>query len=191
MSVESIRRERREWSVRLRDAPGTEVLALADSLVKQRRWFAYELVEHHRGAREALDLAWVERLGRGLADWGAVDAFGRYISGPAWRRGLIADEAVAAWAASESRWWRRAAVVSTVALNLRAAGGTGDASRTLVICARLAADRDDMVVKALSWALRELVFWDPGAVRDFLDGHDVAPRVRREVISKLETGRKH
>ena len=81
---------------------------------------AYELVEHHRGAREALDRAWVERLGRGLVDWGAVD----------------------------------------------------------------------MVVKALSWALRELVFRDPGAVRDFLDGHDVARRVRREVITKLETGRK-
>lgn len=47
-----------------------------------------------------------------------------------------------------------------------------------------------MVVKALSWALRELVFWDAGAVGDFIEGHDVAPRVRREVVNKLETGRK-
>ena len=69
-------------------------------------------------------------------------------------------------------------------------GGTGDAPRTLAICARLAADRDDMVVKALSWALRELIHWDPNAVRDFLGGHDVAARVRREVAHKLETGRK-
>ena len=46
-------------------------------------------------------------------------------------------------------------------LNLRAAGGTGDAERTLAVCAQLAADRDDMVVKALSWALRELIVWDP------------------------------
>ena len=156
----------------------------------QRRWFAYELVYHHRAARDALDLAWVERLGRGLADWGAVDAFGRYISGPAWRRGLIPDDAVTAWAGSEDRWWRRAALVSTVPLNLRAAGGTGDAPRTLAICELLAADRDDMVVKALSWALRELIVWDPDAVRDFLATHDLAPRVRREVTSKLETGRK-
>ena len=188
--MESIRRERREWSARLRDTPAAEVLALADSLVEERRWFAYELVYYHRGAREALDLAWVERLGRGFADWGAVDAFGRYISGPAWRRGLIADEAVGAWADAVDRWWRRAALVSTVALNLRAAGGTGDTARTLAICARLAADRDEMVVKALSWALRELVFWDAGAVGDFIEGHDVAPRVRREVVNKLETGRK-
>ena len=71
--------------------------------------------------------------------------------------------------APSDRWWRRAALVSTVPLNLRAAGGTGDTSRTLAICEQLAADRDDMVVKALSWALRELsVRWDPDAVRAFL-----------------------
>jgi hypothetical protein len=48
------------------------------------------------------------------------------------------------------------------------------------------------VVKALSWALRELVVWDPAAVRGFLDDHGdaVAARVRREVTTKLETGRK-
>jgi 3-methyladenine DNA glycosylase AlkD len=79
-----------------------------------------------------------------------------------------------------------------VPLNLRSRGGTGDAGRTLDICRRLAGDHDDMVVKALSWALRELVVWDPEAVRRFLGTHrDVlAPRVRREVRSKLETGRK-
>ena len=75
-------------------------------------------------------------------------------------------------------------------LNLRAAGGTGDTERTLAVCAQLEADRDDMVVKALSWALRELIVWDPEAVRSFLASHDLAPRVRREVTPKLETGRK-
>jgi hypothetical protein len=42
------------------------------------------------------------------------------------------------------------------------------------------------------WALRELVVRDPGAVRGFLAAHDgvLAARVRREVRSKLETGRK-
>jgi 3-methyladenine DNA glycosylase AlkD len=80
-----------------------------------------------------------------------------------------------------------------VPLNLRSRGGTGDTGRTLDICRRLAADGDDMVVKALSWALRELVVWDPEAVRRFLDDHQevLATRVRREVRGKLETGRKH
>jgi 3-methyladenine DNA glycosylase AlkD len=50
-----------------------------------------------------------------------------------------------------------------------------------------------MVVKALSWALRELVVWDPEAVRRFLEAHDdvLAPRIRREVRNKLDTGLKN
>ena len=121
----------------------------------------------------------------------AVDTFGRFVSGMAWQRGLIPDEAVERWAGSPDRWWRRAALVSTVPLNLRAAGGRGDTERTLRICRLLVADRDDMVVKAMSWALRQLVEWDAAAVRRFLEEEPVAARVRREVTTKLETGRKN
>ena len=53
------------------------------------------------------------------------------------------------WARSPDRWLRRSALVATV-------GAKAEAARTLAVCAGLAADRDDMVVKALSWALREL-----------------------------------
>ena len=189
-SVESVRRVRRAWSARLRGRPDHEVLALAEALLPRHRWVGYELVYNHPAALAALNLERVERLGRGLDSWGATDAFGRYISGPAWQRRQIPDEAIHRWAASEDRWWRRAALVSTVPLNLRAAGGTGDTPRTLAVCALLAADRDDMVVKALSWALRALSVHDPAAVRAFLADHDVAARVRREVTSKLETGLK-
>jgi hypothetical protein len=37
------------------------------------------------------------------------------------------------------------------------------------------------------------VVWDPDAVRRFLEAHDdvLAPRVRREVRNKLDTGRKN
>lgn len=53
-------------------------------------------------------------------------------------------------------------------------------------------DDDDMVVKALSWALREVVVHDPGAVRAFLREHEnaLAARVKREVTNKLTTGLK-
>ena len=51
----------------------------------------------------------------------------------------------------------------------------------------------DLVVKALSWALRELVVHDPLAVRVFLDGNEavLAGRVKREVCNKLRTGLKN
>ena len=192
-STATVRRLRREYSRRLRPAPAEQVLALALALVDRRRWVAYELLAFHPGGLARLDLERVERLGRGMADWGSVDAFGCVVAGPAWRLGRIPDPAVRGWAGSADRWWRRAALVATVPLNLRSRGGTGDAVRTLDICGRLVADRDDMVVKALSWALRTLAPWDPAAVRGFLEAHDeqLAARVRREVRSKLDTGRKH
>ena len=190
--VEPVRAVRRAWSRRLRAAPPAAVVAMALALVDRQRWVAYELVHHHPGGLDQLGVETVERLGEGMTDWGSVDAFGCSVSGPAWRRGRLPDAAVHRWAASPDRWWRRAALVSTVPLNLRSRGGTGDAGRTLDICRRLAGDGDDMVVKALSWALRELVVWDPEAVRGFLDAHHevLAARVRREVRGKLETGRK-
>jgi 3-methyladenine DNA glycosylase AlkD len=50
-----------------------------------------------------------------------------------------------------------------------------------------------MIVKALSWALRELSKSDIKAVAEFLEKYNekLAGRVRREVYLKLETGRKN
>ena len=102
------------------------------------------------------------------------------------------DGHVMKWIRSPDRWRRRLALVSTVPLNSTARGGTGDTSRTLFVCGGLVDDRDDMVVKALSWALRELAKRDPQSVARFIrDHHDrLAARVVREVKTKLETGRK-
>jgi 3-methyladenine DNA glycosylase AlkD len=192
-TIQPIRAVRRAYSKRLRAAPAEVVATLAVALVDRQRWVAYELLYHHPGGLASLGVEDLERLGRGMQDWGSVDAFGCYISGPAWQQGKLPDAVIHRWAASPDRWWRRAALVSTVPLNLRSRGGTGDTKRTLDICQRLVADRDDMVVKALSWALRQLVVWDPEAVRRFLEAHDegLAPRVRREVRNKLDTGLKN
>jgi 3-methyladenine DNA glycosylase AlkD len=112
---------------------------------------------------------------------------------PAWRDGQVPDELIHRWAVSPDLWWRRAALVSTVAFNVRSQGGKGDVPRTLAICRLLVADHQDMVVKALSWALRELVVFDPQAVQGFLKEYDqvLAGRVKREVGSKLTTGLKN
>ncbi len=54
-------------------------------------------------------------------------------------------------------------------------------------------DREDMIVKAVSWALRMLAPWEPEAVRAFMDKHGerVPARARREVRNKLTTGYKN
>jgi 3-methyladenine DNA glycosylase AlkD len=198
--VPVVRALRREYSRRLKAAPARAVVQLALRLMEggglTERFVAYELVLAHPAALASLGQRDLERFGRGLDRWEATDTFGCYLSGPAWREGQVPDALIQRWARSRDRWWRRAALVSTVPLNNRARGARaaqGDAPRTLAICALLAADRDDMVVKAMSWALRELSRHDPAAVRGFLAEHGagLAPRVRREVDNKLRTGLKN
>jgi 3-methyladenine DNA glycosylase AlkD len=186
---------RREYSRLLRSAPGAFVLDVGRSLAKDhsRRWVGCEIVRYHRDAFALVDADVLHEFGRGISSWGSVDAFARLLAGPAWLAGQVPDALIHRWARSSDRWWRRAALVSTVALNVRSQGGTGDVARTVQVCRLLVADRDDMVVKAMSWALRELVIHDPGAVCTFLDRHRevLAARVKREVRNKLETGLKN
>ena len=195
--TEAIRGVRREFTKQLTKASSDRIVQLALRLIEQSdssyRFFAYELVLHHKNARRSLNAAKLQELGRGLASWVAVDTFACYLAGPAWREQQVSDSLIKSWARSRDRWWRRAALVSTIPLNNRARGGRGDPLRTLEICEMLVSDRDVMVVKALSWALRELAKRDPKSVRDFLTNHGgvLAPLVSREVNNKLSTGLKN
>ncbi len=193
----SVRAVRREFSKKLESESPATMFALALRLLDepdpQFRWFGYELLHEHRASLASLRSRHLAELGRGLGRWEDVDTFAPLLAGPAWREGQVPDRVIQGWARSKDRWWRRAALVSTVALNNRARGGRGDAARTLLICRMLVADRDDMVVKALSWALRQLSGHDPLAVQAFLADYDgvLAARVTREVRNKLNTGRKN
>lgn len=196
-TVPALRAIRREYSGCLRDASPRFVIGLALRLSRARpnrhRFVAYELVRHHPTALSRLGARELERLGRGIGSWDAVDCFAVYLAGQSWRRRRVADSLIHRWARSGDRWWRRAALVSTVPLNSRAQGGAGDPRRTLRVCRLLERDRDPMVAKALSWALRELAKRDAGAVRVYLGARAgvLPPLVLREVRNKLETGLKN
>ena len=166
--------------------------ALLASNTFEGRQAAYELLYMRQDVTRALPVREVERIGHGIDNWASVDAYCCLVAGIAWRDGRVSDASIRRWSRSQDRWWRRAALVATVPLNLRSKGGSGDVARTLAVCERHAADTDGMVAKALSWALRELIPYDARRVRAFLKKHDahLASRVRREVLAKLETGRK-
>jgi 3-methyladenine DNA glycosylase AlkD len=191
----NVREVRRRYSDLLKQAEADLVLQTARVLLKSYglRETAYELVRFHKEAFQQLGRAELEEFGKEINSWDTVDPFARLLSGRAWLNGQIDDEVIDEWASSQDLWWRRAALVSTVALNAKVDGGKGDTSRTLNVCRKLVADREDMVVKAMSWALRELVPHDPQAVREFLAVHVgvIAARVKREVNHKLETGLKN
>ena len=191
----SLRDIRRKYSRDLKKAAPDLVFELARLLLagQSRRWIVYELIRFHPAAFRQVGPAELEELGQGIHSWDTVDTFARTLAGPAWLRGQVEAELIHRWAHSPDLWWRRAALVSTVALNMRSQGGTGDVQRTLAVCRLLVNDQEDMVVKAMSWALRELVVHDPQAVQAFLDEQErtLPARIKREVGNKLRTGLKN
>jgi 3-methyladenine DNA glycosylase AlkD len=190
----AVRSIRREFSRRLVDAPPCVILQLALRLLNEEpqvsRFVAYEIVCHHKSTFEVLSTKELLTLGRGLNSWSSVDCFAVYLSGPSWAQGRVSDSTIVGWARSGDRWWRRAALVSTIALSRR--GDVHDIRRVVRICGLVSEDHDDMVVKALSWALRELAKKHPPQARRFIAEHRrvLAARVIREVENKLTTGLK-
>jgi len=199
LKTENVRAVRREFSKRLANTSSQIVISLSLRLLQldrpdfEYRFVAYELVCHHKAALRSLGEKELELFGQGIDSWGDVDTFACYLAGPAWRENQVPGELIHRWARSEDRWWRRSALVCTVALNNKARGGSGDTTRTLEVCRILVKDRDDMVVKAMSWSLRELSRRDPEAIQAFLEQYQsvLAARVTREVQNKLTTGLKN
>ncbi|MGH9747199.1 MAG: DNA alkylation repair protein [Candidatus Acidiferrales bacterium] len=194
VELRNVRREFTQW---LKDAAPHVVIELAGMLIDvprtDYRFIAYELIHHHPAALSHLTAWQLEQLGRGIASWGAVDCFAVFLAGPVWRGRRVPNTLIHGWARSADRWWRRAALVSTVPLNNKSRGGVGDTYRTLQVCRLLESDRDPMVTKAMSWALRELSKRDARSVREYLAARkDVLPaNVLREVTNKLKTGVKN
>jgi hypothetical protein len=148
---------RREYSRLLAEVAPDVVIRTALRLSNRDgvtcRFVAYEIVQHHKAAFTSLTPEDLLKFGAGIDGWAAVDCFACSLSGPAWRDGRLSSAVVRRWIKSADRWWRRAALVSTVALSRR--GQAEDVRRVIEICTLAVSDRDDMVVKALSWALRE------------------------------------
>lgn len=183
---------RKVWSATLKSETGAHVIAIAEALEavspQEGKWVAYELIRHHKAAFAEVSQTVVERFTEHAASWYAVDALGTILTGRLWAQGRLPDRLIDAWAGSDDRWLRRSALVATVGRN----AVKPDPERTFALCLRLAADRDDMVEKAVSWALRWLSQKDRAAVDGFWGVHldRFRPRVRREVAHKLGTGLK-
>jgi 3-methyladenine DNA glycosylase AlkD len=188
-----LRALRKVWSQALKPEPGEHVIAVVEALEavspQESKWLAYELIRNHKAAFAEVSLLLVERFAGRAASWYAVDALGTILTGPLWAAGRLPDALVDDWSRSENRWLRRLSLVTSVGRNAT----RPDPAVTFALCRRLAADRDDMVEKAVSWALRFLSQRDKAAVEAFMTEHgeEFRPRVRREVGQKLRTGRKN
>jgi len=176
---------------------GREKIELAKDLFKTNvfecQHIAMEYLGKDKKVLAALSSSDIDEFNQNMDNWVSVDCFAGYLVGYAWREGIITTKKVKSFLNSDDFWSRRIAVVSTVALNQKARGGTGDALKTIEICELVIDDHQDMMNKALSWVLRELAKIDTVPVEQFIEKYKsrLHPRVLREVKNKLETGRKY
>ena len=194
-TIANVRARAKNFAAKHRDQP--RVLAeQAMAIAPKDEQLAFEVFRASKKAVLSLTPSEIESLLEHLHDWNSTDCFACFVSGVAWREGIVRDSTILTWTRSENRWVRRAALASTIPLNLTARGAVspnGEPKKTLAICTRLVDDRDDMVVKAMSWALRTLGEKDREAVVRFIATHEarLASRVLRETNNKLNTGLKN
>jgi 3-methyladenine DNA glycosylase AlkD len=166
---------------------------LVDENVFELQQIAFEYLQTEKNLYKSLTEDYIESIEKNLDNWLSVDYFGAIVVGCAWRENLISTEKVKRYLSSDNFWIRRIAIVATVSLNQKARGGLGDSKRTLEICRLVVDDHKEMIIKALSWALRELTKIDKESVIEFVDKYknSLHKKVLREVNSKLETGLKN
>ena len=192
-----IRLVQRDIKNRYRNLTGREWITLCKAMVESEvfecQLLAFDMIGKSRKLLGELDEEDLADLYKNLDNWASVDTFSVGIYGVLWRMGVVSDAHIDRLLQSENHWDRRVAVVSTVALNLKSVGGTGNTQRTLSVCERVVDDRHDMIQKALSWALRELSKRDRASVIEFMErfSHRLARRVIREVNHKLDFGTKN
>lgn len=188
--IKSLRAETISFSV-------AEKIELALKLIKtdvhEAGQIAYEFIGKDKKLMEEISKEQLYQLNYKLDNWASVDIYSVYIFGVAWRMGKVTDDDLLELVHHNDFWLRRVAVVSTVPLNQKASGGTGDIERTFLICREVITDYEDLIVKALSWALRVLSKVEPDAVREFIEEHEeqLHRRVIREVNNKLNFGLKN
>lgn len=173
-----------------------EKIELAIELVKtdllEVGQMAYMYLRDDKKLLSALTQSDLKLLNHNLDNWASVDAFGVYVHGKAWLFGTLEISHIEVLAHHENVWQRRLALVSTIPLNRKDTKKKADPVSTLQICSLLLDDHHDMIVKAMSWALRELGKREPDIVRQYIKTHETRlhKRILREVGTKLDYGTK-
>jgi 3-methyladenine DNA glycosylase AlkD len=196
-TVPDVRRIAKSHARELKRDPA-RAIEVAHALVAKAnhdgRLVAYELLGAIPSARDGLSAKQLEALAARNDNWASVDCFCSTLSGPQYARGILAPAVLEKWARSRDPWRRRAALATVATAFQRASlRATSPVVPSARVCALLVGDRHDHVVKALSWALRNLSSRDRAVVERFVAEHGarLAARVKREVGTKLTTGTKN
>jgi 3-methyladenine DNA glycosylase AlkD len=194
--VPDLRRIAREWMRAHKGISWDELVPLVEALwdgdSHEERIMAMELIQAKRSGISQLSWEDIDRWRDKIDNWVLTDMLGSRVlaiwvlAKPEARLGylqeLIEDESV---------WSRRLALVATCQIN-RGHTGLTIPDLTLELVDHVKAERDPMITKAVSWALRELTKTHPAAVATYVERERtaLAAHAVREVENKLRTGLK-
>lgn len=177
--------DQRKVAKKFRQAPMSEVIDLLQSPVHEHRLTAlFIMVDQYRRGDEQIkkQIASLYHKNRAYVNnWDLVDSSAPYIIGDY----LInhSPNVLFRLASSKSIWDRRMAVISTFAFIKE-----NQFDLTLKIADMLLNDKEDLIHKAVGWALREVGKKDTQKLLDFLDHHaNKMPRTAlRYALEKLD-----
>ena len=159
-----------------------EAMAFADALIEDRhlevKGVAIELVARfHRDFTPRLLAKWKRWLAANhSANWATTDAICGALIGPLLVKHPSHCDSLRAWARHRNMWVRRAAIVGLIQRARR-----GDSlDEVYDIARRLHSDREDLIQKAVGWALREAGKTDMARLERYLRA--VGPRIPRTTL---------
>jgi 3-methyladenine DNA glycosylase AlkD len=171
----SIHDDYRDWT--LEDAMAFADILIADRYLEAKSIGIEVVARYHRRFTPALLPRWKRWFARNeSANWATTDAICGALIGPL----LVGDPALAprlrSWAAHRNMWVRRASIVGLIGLARK-----GQALDQLYrVARRLHADDEDLIQKAVGWALREAGKPDPARLERYLRAH--GPRIPRTTL---------
>lgn len=188
------RRLARAWRRDHPEANPDLVFALVESLwngeSRDERILGLEILFLHPEIVNGLSRDVFDRWRLDIDNWGVCDFLATRILGP-WVENVPADRLryLEMLVGDSHLFSRRLGLVSSVHLNR---DGTEYGEWTLGQVDRVIDERDPMITKAVSWALRQMVKHQPSAVEAYVESRAdrMAALPRREVRNKLKTGRK-
>jgi len=191
----NLRKIARDWVAGHRKNPWPDTLGLIELLwcgpSQEERALAILLLESHRRRIPELEWDHFDRWRHMSDNWGVTDGLGCVVFGPWIKADLTARlERLTFLIGEPDVWSRRLALVATVPLNR--GQGTAIPDLTLQLVDQVKHERDPMITKAVSWALRELTKTHRSRIVDYLEQNRrlLAPLAVRETENKLRTGLK-
>ncbi|HEY4518418.1 MAG TPA: DNA alkylation repair protein [Candidatus Paceibacterota bacterium] len=183
--------EQREIAKRFRELPLSEVKKLLVSAYHEDRFVALEILVMQYGwvgesERKQIAKFYLQNKA-GANNWDLVDTSAPYILGHYLFTNKSERGVLMKLAGSKSLWDRRIAIVSTLYFI-----GQKRFNETLEIAKILLKDKEDLIHKAVGWALREVWKRDPGVAEAFLTHHKAAmPRTTlRYAIERMSESKR-